>query len=79
MNNLGGCICDRCSTIIGPPFSVSPENGVFFLSKQKKTKMHFCSEKCKLVFLKGKRYWNRKVFLEDKNYKKLEHDSSKCL
>ena len=71
MIKLAECICDRCKKMV----VVS----IPFVSKKKKTKMHFCSKKCRLVFLKGRKYWNNKVILESRNFKKLMHDSEKCL
>lgn len=79
MNKLGGCICDRCSRIVGPPFSVLPEDPRFFLSTVKKTKMHFCSEQCKLTFLKGRKYWNNKQKQLNANIVRHQKLSEKCL
>lgn len=79
MNKLGGCICDRCCRIIGAPFCIQPGDPMFFVSSVKKTKMHFCSDQCKLTFLKGKKYWNQKTKLQNDNFARLQKLSEKCL
>lgn len=66
MNKLNACICDRCRATVGPPFSVLPGDERYFVSKMKSTKMHFCDEKCKTIFLKGRKYWRKKLSLQAK-------------
>ena len=80
-NKIFHCLCDRCHRVLGPPQEYEPEPDlpttfvcVFFTSKVKRTKMHFCSDKCKLIFLKGRKYWNRKMKLRDPGLIKMFFD-----
>ena len=60
MVKLGKYLCDRCKTII------SLDNGNFVSwetvrSRRKNTNMDFCNLKCRILFCKGKKYYQTKV------------------
>lgn len=75
-------LCDRCHRVLGTDVTFTEQSvikGLPFISKQKRTKMHFCDERCKLIFLKGRKYYATKKKLEAEAFAKLLHASGKCL
>lgn len=52
-----GRMCDRCHKKLKGPTSYVWNT----ISSKKKTKMHFCSYRCQLVFFRGRAYYQRKL------------------
>lgn len=54
----GHLTCDHCVRICN---WYSKDSHIVVKSKNKKTELHFCNERCQLVFFKGKKYYQRKL------------------
>ena len=79
MIKLHHYVCDRCRTVLESALLADVGKFDFFTSKKKKTKMHFCNEKCKLSFLKGKKYYNKKQKLQEEAFQRISLAADKCL
>jgi hypothetical protein len=59
MKRFGGITCDQCLRIIHKNELSDP--GKTMLSKKKRTEMHFCEIRCKLIYFKGRKYYKDKL------------------
>lgn len=76
MKKLLSVLCDHCKTVNGYykiDGSTITVNSKLIITKSKKknTELHFCKQRCMLIFFKGKKYYNKKMTLIEKMHQNV--------